>query len=74
MVVKLDERITDLEEKLKQLRTRQQRILATKRALLSKRERAANTAARSWLGRSCSASWNRINWIRNCFAGGSIGR
>lgn len=50
MVVKLDERITGLEEKLKQLRTRQQRIEARKRTLLSKRERAADTRRKILVG------------------------
>jgi hypothetical protein len=47
---KLDERITGLEEKLKQLRTRQQRIEARKRALLSRRERAADTRRKILVG------------------------
>ena len=50
MAAKLDERITGLEEKLKQLRTRQQRIEARKRALLSRRERAADTRRKILVG------------------------
>jgi hypothetical protein len=50
VVVKLNERITGLEDKLKQLRTRQQRIEARKRALLSKRERAADTRRKILVG------------------------
>ena len=49
-MAKLDERITGLEEKLKQLRTRQQRIEARKRALLSRRERAADTRRKILVG------------------------
>jgi len=50
VVAKLNERITGLEEKLKQLRTRQQRIEARKRALLSRRERAADTRRKILVG------------------------
>lgn len=50
MAAKLDERITDLEQKLKQLRTRQQRIEARRRALLSRRERAADTRRKILVG------------------------
>ena len=50
MAAKLDERITGLEEQLKQLRTRQQRIEARKRALLSRRERAADTRRKILVG------------------------
>jgi len=50
VAAKLDERITGLEEKLKQLRTRQQRIEARKRALLSRRERAADTRRKILVG------------------------
>jgi hypothetical protein len=50
VAVKLDERITGLEEQLKQLRTRQQRIEARKRALLSRRERAADTRRKILVG------------------------
>lgn len=49
MSPKLDERITSLEEQLKQLRTRQQRIEA-QRALLSRRERAADTRRKILVG------------------------
>lgn len=44
MVVKLNERIADLEEKLQQFRTRQQRILARKR------DRAADTRRKILVG------------------------
>jgi len=50
VAAKLDERIMGLEEKLKQLRTRQQRIEARKRALLSRRERAADTRRKILVG------------------------
>lgn len=50
MAAKLDERITGLEEQLKQLRTRQQRIEARKRTLLSRRERAADTRRKILVG------------------------
>ena len=50
MAAKLDERITGLEQQLKQLRTRQQRIDARKRALLSRRERAADTRRKILVG------------------------
>lgn len=50
MAAKLDERITGLEEQLKQLRTRQQRIEARKRALLSRRQRAADTRRKILVG------------------------
>ena len=43
VVPKLDERINGLEEKLKQLKTRQARIDARKRALLSRRVRKDDT-------------------------------
>jgi hypothetical protein len=50
VAAKLDERITGLEQQLKQLRTRQQRIEARKRALLSRRERAADTRRKILVG------------------------
>ena len=50
MAVRLDERIAGMEEKLKQLRTRQQRIEARKRVLLSQRERAADTRRKILVG------------------------
>ena len=43
MTAKLDERISGLEEKLKQLKTRQARLDARKRALASRQERKADT-------------------------------
>ena len=43
MMVKLDERISGLEEKLKQLKTRQARLDARKRALASRQERKNDT-------------------------------
>ena len=43
MVPKLDERISSLEDKLKQLKVRQQRIDARKRALQSRRDRKEDT-------------------------------
>ena len=50
MAAKLDERIAGMEEKLKQLRTRQQRIEARKRVLLSQRARAADTRRKILVG------------------------
>jgi len=50
VAVRLDERIAGMEEKLKQLRTRQQRIEARKRVLLSQRERAADTRRKILVG------------------------
>lgn len=50
MAAKLDERIAGMEEKLKQLRTRQQRIEARKRVLLSQRQRAADTRRKILVG------------------------
>ena len=43
MTVKLDERISGLEEKLKQLKTRQARLDARKRALASRQARKDDT-------------------------------
>ncbi len=47
---KLDEQIASLETRLDQLKTRQQRIEARKRALLSKRARAADTRKKILVG------------------------
>ena len=47
---KLDERILTLQEKLQQQKTRQQRIDARKSALLSKRQRAADTRRKILVG------------------------
>ena len=47
---KVDEQIATLEERLQQLKTRQQRIEARKRALLSKRARAADTRKKILVG------------------------
>jgi hypothetical protein len=50
MATKLDERISSLEEKLWQLKVRQQPAEARKKALLSKRERAADTLRKILVG------------------------
>ncbi len=50
MASKLDDRIATLEEKLQQLKVRQQRAEARKRTLLSKRERAADTRRKILVG------------------------
>ena len=47
---KLDDRIAGLEEKLKQLRTRQTRLEARKRALASRRERKDDTRRKILIG------------------------
>ena len=48
--IQLDRRILTLQEKLQQLKTRQQRIEARKSALLSKRQRAADTRRKILVG------------------------
>jgi hypothetical protein len=47
---KLDEQISTLEEKLKQLKLRQQRTEARKKAIESKRERKADTRRKILIG------------------------
>ncbi len=47
---KLDAQITTLEEKLKQLKLRQQRIEARRKSIESKRERKADTRRKILLG------------------------
>jgi hypothetical protein len=47
---KIDEQISTLEEKLKQLKLRAQRIEARKRAIQSKRERKADTRRKILVG------------------------
>ena len=47
---KLTERIVTLETKLEQLKVRRQRLEARKKALLSKRERAADTRRKILVG------------------------
>ena len=49
-MAKLDERISGLEEKLKQLKTRQARLDARKRALASRQERKSDTRRKILLG------------------------
>ena len=49
-MAKLDERISGLEEKLKQLKTRQARLDARKRALASRQERKNDTRRKILLG------------------------
>ena len=50
MTPKLDERISGLEEKLKQLKTRQARLDARKRALASRQARKNDTRRKILLG------------------------
>jgi len=59
MAAKLDERINGLEEKLKQLKTRQARIDARKRALLSRRERKHDTRRKILIGATVLARIDR---------------
>ena len=49
-MVKLDERISSLETKLKQLKTRQARVDARKRALASRRARKDDTRRKILVG------------------------
>ena len=55
MTPKLDERISGLEEKLKQLKTRQARLEARKRALASRQERKNDTRRKILLGATVMA-------------------
>ena len=55
MSPKLDERISGLEEKLRQLKTRQARLDARKRALFSRRERKDDTRRKILLGATVMA-------------------
>ncbi|HEV2704151.1 MAG TPA: mobilization protein [Steroidobacteraceae bacterium] len=50
MTPKLDERISSLEEKLKQLKTRQARLDARKRALASRQQRKDDTRRKILVG------------------------
>ena len=59
MSPKLDERISGLEEKLKQLKTRQARIDARKRALLSRRVRKDDTRRKILIGATVLARIDR---------------
>ncbi len=59
MAPKLDERITTLETKLKQLKTRQARIEARKKALLSRRERKEDTRRKILIGATVLARVDR---------------
>ena len=59
MSPKLDERISGLEEKLKQLKTRQARIEARKRALLSRRVRKDDTRRKILIGATVLARIDR---------------
>lgn len=58
-MVKLDERISGLEEKLKQLKTRQARLDARKRALASRQERKNDTRRKILLGATVFARIDR---------------
>lgn len=58
-VAKLDERISGLEEKLKQLKTRQARLDARKRALASRQERKNDTRRKILLGATVLARIDR---------------
>jgi septal ring factor EnvC (AmiA/AmiB activator) len=59
MAPKLDERITTLETKLKQLKARQARIEARKKALLSRRARKADTRRKILIGATILARVDR---------------
>ena len=59
MTPKLDERIAGLEEKLKQLKTRQARLEARKRALASRQERKNDTRRKILLGATVLARIDR---------------
>ena len=56
---KLDERITTLETKLKQLKTRQARIEARKKALLSRQARKDDTRRKILIGATVLARIDR---------------
>ena len=56
---KLDERITTLETKLKQLKARQARIEARKRALLSRQARKGDTRRKILIGATILARIDR---------------
>ena len=58
-MAKLDERISGLEEKLKQLKTRQARLDARKRALASRQERKNDTRRKILLGATVLARIDR---------------
>ena len=58
-MAKLDERISGLEEKLKQLKTRQARLDARKRALASRQERKNDTRRKILLGATVLARVDR---------------
>lgn len=59
MAPKLDERITTLETKLKQLKARQARIEARKKALLSRRARKDDTRRKILIGATILARVDR---------------
>ena len=59
MTPKLDERISGLEEKLKQLKTRQARLDARKRALSQRQERKHDTRRKILLGATVLARIDR---------------
>ena len=58
-MAKLDERISGLEEKLKQLKTRQARLDARKRAVASRQERKNDTRRKILLGATVLARIER---------------
>ena len=58
-MAKLDERISGLEEKLKQLKTRQARLDARKRALSQRQERKNDTRRKILLGATVLARIDR---------------
>ncbi|MDE3131455.1 MAG: mobilization protein [Acidobacteriota bacterium] len=59
MSPKIDERIASLEEKLKQLKTRQARLEARKRALASRRARKDDTRRKILIGATVLARIDR---------------
>ena len=69
MARKLDERIATLEKQPQRLRTRHQRIEARQRAVLSKRERAADTRRKILVGAIVRAKVEQaIGVIKRVFA------
>jgi hypothetical protein len=71
---KLDERIAGVEEKLKQLKTRQQRLEARKRALASRRDRKHDTRRKILIGAVVSPRSNRGYSRSRCCSAGSMRR
>ena len=69
---KLDEQISTLEEKLKQLKLRHQRIEARKKAIETKRERKADTRRKILVGAVVMAKVEQKVMDDKCFVAGSM--